>query len=72
MTAHDHMMAMAGSRTITFSSPMWSRGPILPPSMVDILEESDVDEESEEQEDGLEDYDEPMAIFSMRIMSDNM
>ena len=29
--------------------------------MVDILEKSDVDEEIEEQEDGLDDYDELMA-----------
>ena len=46
-----------------FLEPQWSRGPILPPSMVDILEKSAVDEESEEQEDGLEDYDELMAFL---------
>ena len=46
-----------------FLEPQWSRGSILPPSMVDILEKSDVDEESEEQEDGLDDYDELMAFL---------
>ena len=31
--------------------------------MVDILEKSDVDEEIEEQEDGLDDYDKLMAFL---------
>ena len=63
MTAHVHMMAMAGSRTMTFSSPSGHVAHILPPSMVDILEKSDVDEGSEEQGDGLDDYDELMAFL---------
>ena len=46
-----------------FLEPQWSRGPILPPSMVDIFEKSDVDKGSEEQEDGLDDYDELMAFL---------
>ena len=58
-TAHVHMMAKDND----FLEPQWSRGPILPPSMVDILEKSDVDEEIEEQEDELDDYDELMAFL---------
>ena len=45
---------------MTFSRPSCS---ILPPSIVDILEISDVDEESKEQEDRLDDYDELMAFL---------
>lgn len=40
--------------------PLWSKGPILPPSMVDILEEGNIQDESEDE---VEDYDELLEFL---------
>ena len=42
--------------------PLWSRGPILPLSMVDILEKQD-DVDENDEEDGVDDYEELLAFL---------
>lgn len=42
--------------------PLWSRGPILPPTMVDILEKGDVVDE-DEQDDEMNDYADILAFL---------
>jgi len=60
-TAHSLRMATAGIRMTVQSSP-WSRGPILPPSMVDILQKEDIADKSDE-EDRVNDYEELLAYL---------
>uniref|UniRef100_UPI00358F49B5 uncharacterized protein n=1 Tax=Myxine glutinosa TaxID=7769 RepID=UPI00358F49B5 len=44
--------------------PLWSRGPVLPPSMVDILEKGDTVDEKDDEEDEVDDYDELLAFLA--------